>query len=119
MLRGELGYKGVIVTDSLGMQGVRDNYGDAEVAVRALLAGVDQLLMPPDMDDAYDAVIEAVSSGRISPSELDAHVRRVLGLKYRRGIVARPYVDTSAVDSVVGTPGTSRRTPSPTGPRRW
>lgn len=104
VLRGELGYDGVIVTDSLAMQGVRDLYGDAEVAVRALLAGVDQLLMTPAMDEAYAAVIEAARSGRIAPDELDAKVRRVLGLKYRRGIVARPYADPTAVASVVGTP---------------
>jgi beta-N-acetylhexosaminidase len=104
VLRGELGFKGVIITDSLGMQGVRDKYGDAEVAVRALLAGVDQLLMPPDMDTAYNAVVEAVNSGRISQELLNEHVRRVLELKYEKGLVANPYVDTSAVDSVVGTP---------------
>src|SRR6478609_1662448 len=104
VLRGELGYEGVIVTDSLAMQGVRDLYGDAEVAVRALLAGVDQLLMTPAMDDAYAAVLDAVRTGRIDPDELDAKVRRVLGLKYRRGIVARPYADPAAVASVVGTP---------------
>jgi beta-N-acetylhexosaminidase len=104
VLRGELGYEGVIVTDSLAMQGVRDLYGDAEVAVRALMAGVDQLLMTPAMDEAYAAVIEAARSGRIAPDELDAKVRRVLGLKYRRGIVARPYADPAAVASVVGTP---------------
>ena len=119
VLRGELGYEGVIVTDSLAMQGVRDLYGDAEVAVRALLAGVDQLLMTPAMDDAYAAVLDAVRSDRIAPSELDAKVRRVLSLKYRRGIVAKP----------VRRPGrrvgrrrhalpTSRRpTPSPTARR--
>jgi len=104
VLRGELGYKGVIVTDSLAMQGVRDLYGDAEVAVRALLAGVDQLLMTPAMDDAFAAVLDAVRSGRIPQDELDAKVRRVLSLKYRRGIVARPYADPNAVASVVGTP---------------
>ncbi|GGM99851.1 beta-N-acetylhexosaminidase [Terrabacter tumescens] len=104
VLRGELGYEGVIVTDSLAMQGVRDLYGDAEVAVRALLAGVDQLLMTPAMDDAFAAVLDAVRSGRIPREDVDAKVRRVLSLKYRRGIVARPYADPSAVSSVVGTP---------------
>ncbi len=67
VLREELGFDGIIVTDSLAMQGVRDLYGDAEVAVRALLAGVDQLLMTPAMDDAYAAVLAAVRSGRIQP----------------------------------------------------
>ncbi|GAA4711863.1 glycoside hydrolase family 3 protein [Pedococcus ginsenosidimutans] len=104
LLRGELGYKGVIVTDSLAMQGVRDLYGDAEVAVRALSAGADQLLMTPAMDDAYAAVLDAVHTGRISRADLDAKVTRVLELKYSRGIVAHPYADPTALDSVVGTP---------------
>jgi beta-N-acetylhexosaminidase len=104
LLRGELGYKGVIVTDSLAMQGVRDLYGDAEVAVRALSAGADQLLMTPAMDDAYAAVLDAVHTGRISRADLDAKVTRVLELKYSRGIVAHPYADPAALDSVVGTP---------------
>lgn len=102
LLREELGFEGVIVTDALNMQGVRDLYGDAEVAVRALLAGADQLLMTPAMDEAYAAVIDAVESGRISRSELDAKVTRVLSLKYRRGIVGDPYADADDVDSVVG-----------------
>ncbi|GAB2752315.1 glycoside hydrolase family 3 protein [Terrabacter koreensis] len=104
LLREELGYDGVVVTDSLAMQGVRDRYGDAEVPVRALLAGVDQLLMSPSMDEAYAAVLAAVRSHRIRPDELDAKVRRVLRLKYRRGVVAQPYADPSRVASVVGIP---------------
>lgn len=104
VLREELGFDGVIVTDSLGMQGVRDRYGDAEVAVRALLAGVDQLLMSPAMDEAYAAVLAAARSHRIRPHELNAKVARVLRLKYRRGVVARPYADPAAVPGVVGVP---------------
>ena len=104
VLREELGFDGIIVTDSLAMQGVRDLYGDAEVAVRALLAGVDQLLMTPAMDEAYAAVLDAVRSGRIEQGELDTKVRRVLRLKYRRGVVAQPYADPARVAAVVGTP---------------
>lgn len=104
VLREQLGYKGVIVTDSLGMQGVRDRYGDAEVAIRALEAGADQLLMSPAMDEAYAAVLGAVRTGRISAADLDAKVQRVLELKFGRGLVARPYADPAAVSSVVGTP---------------
>ena len=104
LLRNELGFKGVIVTDSLAMDGVRQKYGDAEVAVRALSAGVDQLLMTPAMDEAYAAVIGAVQSGRIPMADLDAKVRRVLELKYKRGMVAQPYADPAALSSVVGTP---------------
>ena len=104
MLRGELGYEGVIVTDSLAMQGVRDLYGDAEVAVRALLAGVDQLLMTPAMDDAYAAVLDAVRSGRITEASSTRRCAACCSLKYRRGIVASPYADPAAVSAVVGTP---------------
>ncbi|WP_353952383.1 glycoside hydrolase family 3 protein [Knoellia sp. S7-12] len=104
LLRNELGYKGVIITDSLEMQGVRDRYGDAEVAVRALEAGADQLLMTPVMTKAFPAVVAAVKSGRISQTDLDAKVRRVLEQKVRRGIVNDHMVDAAAIDSVVGTP---------------
>jgi beta-N-acetylhexosaminidase len=104
LLREELGFDGVIVTDALEMKGVREKYGDAEVAVRALEAGADQLLMTPAMDEAYAAVVKAVRKGRISMADLNAKVRRVLELKYERGVVAEPYADPSAVSSVVGTP---------------
>jgi beta-N-acetylhexosaminidase len=104
VLRGELGYKGVIITDSLGMQGVRDKYGDAEVAVRAVLAGVDNLLMTPAMDAAYGAVLAAVDTGRISQKRLNESVARILLLKLKQGILFHPYTDASRLDSVVGTP---------------
>ncbi|MFC0628769.1 glycoside hydrolase family 3 protein [Kribbella deserti] len=104
ILREQLGYDGLVVTDSLGMAGVRQKYGDAEVPVLALEAGVDQLLMPPRMDIAYDAVLAAVRSGRISEKRLNQSVYRVLRLKHRNGIVARPMVDVAAVSSVVGIP---------------
>ena len=107
LLRGELGYRGVIVTDSLAMQGVRDLYGDAEVAVRALDAGVDQLLMTPAMDDAYAAVLGAVRSGRISHADLDAKVRRVLELKYAAGSWPSP----------TSTPASSTASSAPRAPR--
>lgn len=104
ILRTELGYQGVIITDSLAMQGVRDKYGDAEVAVRAVEAGVDSLLMTPDMDGAYAAVKAAVASGRISQKRLNESVARILLLKLKQGILLHPYANPSRLDSVVGTP---------------
>ncbi|MBM6402546.1 glycoside hydrolase family 3 protein [Phycicoccus sonneratiae] len=103
LLREELGFEGVIITDSLEMQGVRDKYGDEEVAVRALEAGADQLLMSPALPKAFEAVVAAVESGRISRRDLDAKVRRVLTLKAERGVVRRPWSDPRRVDDVVGT----------------
>jgi len=104
ILRDELHYQGVITTDSLAMQGVRDKYGDAEVAVRAILAGADQLLMAPAMDDAYNAVLGAVRSGRISQKRLDESVGRILTLKWKRGVITHSWTDPAKVSGVVGTP---------------
>lgn len=105
LLRGELGYDGLIVTDALGMQGVREMFGDAEIPVLALEAGVDQLLMPPNFPLAFDAVLDAVRSGRISESRIEESVRRVLTQKWKRGITAKPLVDERKVGQRVGTPG--------------
>lgn len=103
VLRGELGFEGLIVTDSMEMAGVREKYGDAEAAVRAIEAGADQVLIPPAPEQAFDAVLKAVRSGRISESRIDESVARVLALKSGRGIVDSPYVEVAAVKSVVGT----------------
>lgn len=104
VLRKDLKFRGVVVTDSLAMEGVRTKYGDGEVAVRAIEAGADQLLMTPAMDTAYTAVLGAVRSGRISTQRLDASVTRILQLKWKRGLFAQPYVDPARVDDVVGSP---------------
>ncbi|NEE03243.1 glycoside hydrolase family 3 protein [Phytoactinopolyspora halotolerans] len=104
ILRDELGYDGVVITDALTMQGVRDTYGDDQVPVLALKAGVDMLLMPPDIDLAYNAVLDAVRSGEISERRIDESVYRILRLKFQRGIFREPFVDARSIDDVVGTP---------------
>ncbi len=103
VLRGELGFEGLVVTDSMEMAGVREKYGDAEAAVRAIEAGADQVLIPPAPEQAFAAVLKAVRSGRISESRIDESVSRVLALKSARGIVDSPYVEASSVKAVVGT----------------
>jgi beta-N-acetylhexosaminidase len=104
LLRGELGYRGVIITDSLQMQGVRTKHPDAEIPVLALLAGADQLLMPADLNVAIGGVLDAVRTGRLTERRIDESVTRLLRLKWRRGIVAEPRVDENAVDAMVGPP---------------
>ncbi|GAA1136314.1 hypothetical protein GCM10009630_39130 [Kribbella jejuensis] len=104
ILRRQLRFDGVVITDSLGMQGVRDKYGDAEIPLRAIEAGVDQLLMPVDPGLAYNSVLNAVRAGRISEARIDESVQRILTLKYDTGLVEQPYVDVSRVLKVVGTP---------------
>nr|WP_245598452.1 glycoside hydrolase family 3 protein [Glycomyces arizonensis] len=103
LLRDELGFDGVVITDSLEMEGVRTEFGDERVPVMALLAGVDMLLMPPDFVLARDAVLAAVESGELTEDRVDASVRRLLELKYRRGIVTGPMTDAGAAPDVVGT----------------
>ncbi|MCO4694127.1 glycoside hydrolase family 3 protein [Streptomyces sp. RO-S4] len=103
ILREELGYDGVVVTDSLGMEGVRTKYGDDRVPVLALQAGVDQLLNPPSLDVAWNAVLQAVRDGELTESRLDESILRVLRLKARLGLFDDPYVSHAGVDRTVGT----------------
>ncbi|MET8688946.1 glycoside hydrolase family 3 protein [Streptomyces sp. NPDC004732] len=118
ILREELGYDGVISTDSLAMRGVRTKYGDDRVAVLALKAGADQLLNPPRPDVAWHAVIEAVEKGELTEERIDESVLRVLRMKARVGLMDAfldtPQAETeptptptptpTSVDATVGTP---------------
>ncbi|MEU8914561.1 glycoside hydrolase family 3 protein [Streptomyces nigrescens] len=105
ILRERLGYDGVVVTDSLGMEGVRVKYGDARVPVLALKAGVDQLLNPPDLSVAHGAVLTALREGELAERDLDTKLMRILLLKERRGLFKDPYTTHRAVDRAVGTRG--------------
>jgi beta-N-acetylhexosaminidase len=103
ILREELGYDGVVVTDSLGMEGVRTKYGDERVPVLALKAGVDQLLNPPRLDLAWNAVLKAVQEGELTEARLDESILRILRLKAKLGLFREPYTDPDGVDRVVGS----------------
>ncbi len=85
-LRGELGFEGLVVTDSLAMGAVTRRYSSGEAALAALQAGADLLLMPADLEEAYTAVVQAVESGRWPESELDARVERILAAKRAAGL---------------------------------
>ncbi|MFL5993460.1 MAG: glycoside hydrolase family 3 protein [Streptomyces sp.] len=104
ILRDGLGYDGVVVTDSLGMEGVRTKYGDDRVPVLALKAGVDQLLNPPSLDVAWHAVLNAVQVGELTEARLDESILRILRLKARLGLFEEPYVSHTGVTRTVGTP---------------
>ncbi|MEU4712449.1 glycoside hydrolase family 3 protein [Micromonospora purpureochromogenes] len=105
VLRGELGFRGVIVTDALNMAGVRQKYGDERVPVLAIKAGADQLLMPPNLALARDAVLRAVATGELTERRIDESVRRILGVKYRQGLARSPLVDVEEAVRTVGAPG--------------
>lgn len=90
VLRSELGFDGLIVTDALDMGGVKNKIAPGEVAVRALLAGADVLLMPPDPLGARKAVLDALASGRLSQARLDEAVLRILRTKERLEVFDGP-----------------------------
>jgi beta-N-acetylhexosaminidase len=105
ILRRELGFNGVVMTDSLGMAAVRDMFTDRQIAVRALKAGVDVLLNPPRIARSFNAVLNAVRSGELSRTRIDRSVRRILVLKQRLGLFEDALVDLGRVDDIVGSAG--------------
>ena len=91
LLRKDLGFRGVAFTDSLEMRAVADRFGSAAASVRALRAGEDVLLMPPDPRAARDGIVAAVRSGRLDQARLDqAATRMVALLLHQRGGTHRP-----------------------------
>ncbi|MBF8189364.1 beta-N-acetylhexosaminidase [Nonomuraea sp. K274] len=105
LLREKLGFDGVVSTDALNMAGVRKKYNDGEIAVRAVLAGADLLLMPNDLPRAYRAVRAAVKSGRISQQRLDQSVSRLLTLKQARaGLSEAPVASAQRAADVLRSP---------------
>lgn len=91
ILRNELGYSQIIITDALNMGAVTNCYTSGEAAVLAIQAGADMLLMPEDFQGAYYSVLEAVRQGKITEERLDESLRRILVVKY--GLFAREWID--------------------------
>lgn len=81
VLREDMGFSGVVITDAMNMGAIAENYSPAEAAVKAVLAGVDMILMPEDFSQAYTGVLNAVKSGKITEERIDASVYRIVKLK--------------------------------------
>ena len=103
LLRKELGYNGLIVTDAMEMGGITVRYAPGEAAVRAVEAGVDCVLMSPVPDAAFEALQSAVKSGRISKERLDESVQRILQAKARLGLQQNRLVDVNALNHKFGS----------------
>ncbi len=86
LLRRQLGFEGLIVTDAMRMRGVSAKYGPGEASVLAVNAGSDVVLMPADVDVAIDALVAAVHRGEISEQRIDASVRKLLAAKQWAGL---------------------------------
>lgn len=87
LLREEMGFTGVVMTDGLQMKAMTDHYSSGEIALKAVQAGVDILLCPSDLEEAVTALKEAVESGEITEARLNEIVGRILELKLRQGIL--------------------------------
>jgi beta-N-acetylhexosaminidase len=101
ILRGDLGFTGLVVTDALEMRAITRNFRTGEAAVLAVEAGVDMLLIPPDIDEALQSIIAAVRTGRITEESIDESVRRILITKYWAGLFENRFIDIGAVRSAV------------------
>jgi len=102
LLRGDLGFGGLVYTDSMSMDAVTKLDSPGEAAVRAVVAGADQVLHSPDPVAAFQAIRGAVQSGRIGSSQLDASVTRVLRAKASLGLHVAKTIDLDAVAAKVG-----------------
>ena len=87
LLRNKLGYSNVIITDSHQMASITDHYTSGEAAVKALQAGVDMILMPQDLQAAFDGVKQALSDGTLTQARIDESVLRILQVKAEYNIL--------------------------------
>ncbi len=104
LLRHDLNFGGLIFTDAMDMSAIDRLYGRGEASVRAIEAGADVLLMPPNVPEAIDAIVAAVESGRISESRIDASVIKLLRLKDELKLQEHRTVPLEEIPRVVGIP---------------
>src|ERR1051326_74563 len=109
VLRNELGFQGLIVTDAMDMRGLTQAFGAGEASVRALEAGADCLLMPLKAEDAIHAVVAAVGSGRLTRQRIDESLVRMLSAKVRVGLAKRNLVNVEEVSDVIQSPEADER----------
>ncbi len=105
LLREQLGFRGLIVTDALDMGAVTSHYWDGDIALRAVEAGADILLMPPDSQLVIRVVRDAVKSGRLSESRIDESVKRILEAKAKLGLNDNRFVDLAKIGNLFGQEG--------------
>jgi len=109
LLRKDLGFKGLVVTDALEMGGIAKGFSSGEAGVRALEAGADVLLMPPDPDAVVKAVMAAVQSGRLTRQRIQESVVKILSAKERVGLDKKRFVDLEAISDIVDSPESNEK----------
>jgi beta-N-acetylhexosaminidase len=109
LLKKDLNFKGIVVTDALEMGGNAKGFSTGEAAVRALEAGADVLLMPTDPDAVVKAVAAAVLSGRLSRQRIQESVVKVLAAKEKVGLDRKRFVDLEAITDIVDSPESNEK----------
>jgi beta-N-acetylhexosaminidase len=106
LLKNQLGFKGLVVTDAIDMAGVTRLYASniGRAAVDAFKAGNDLLLIPADLDASYKAMLDAVKSGEIPRQRIDASVLKLLKAKASLGLEKARLVDIQAIPKIVAQP---------------
>lgn len=89
ILRGEMGYQGVVITDSLQKRAITGTYSSAEASVLAIQAGCDMILLPDDLPDAAQGILTAIENGDLSEERINESVLRILELKSRYGLLQK------------------------------
>jgi beta-N-acetylhexosaminidase len=112
LLKNELGFKGIVTTDAMDMLGLSNQIAPGEAVVRAMEAGVDVLLMPPDPSRAINAVVKAVESGRLSRARIRASVEKVLTTKVRLGLHRKRLVEIEQIADGIDLPRAAERAQS-------
>lgn len=109
LLRKELDFRGLVVTDALEMGGIAKGFTSGEAAVRALEAGADTLLMPADPDAAIKAVVAAVEDGRLTRQRIRDSVMKILAAKEKMGLDRKRLVDIESIGDVVDSPESNEK----------
>ena len=104
LLRVDLGFDGIVFTDAMDMAAVNRLYPRGEAAVLAVLAGADVIVMPRDVKQAIDAIIEAMDEGRLTEARIDESVGRLLRLKEELGLAEERVVPLEMIPQIVGVP---------------
>ncbi len=87
LLKGELGFRGIVITDALNMGAITKEYENGQAALYAVKAGADMLLMPESIEEAKNAIINAVNAGEISVDRIDESVKKILKIKIEKGLI--------------------------------
>ena len=108
LLRKRLKFDGLVITDAMEMGGITTRYGTGKAAIRAVQAGADMLLLPPDTDAAIDEIVRAVGRGEISERRINQSVERILATKSRLRLNEGRTVPIEQIASIIATPENQR-----------